>query len=72
MNNRSQIGSSFSRSMRIFLRDKAIFGSSIFIPLFFLLVLPPAMFQDVPSQFMPLIKGYLVISMITLLVMTTG
>lgn len=72
MSNRSQVVASFSRSMRIFLRDKAIFGSSIFIPIFFLLVLPYSLFQDVPSQIMPMLKGYLVIAMITLLVMTTG
>jgi ABC-2 type transport system permease protein len=67
-----QIAASFSRSIRIFLRDKAIFGSSIFVPIFFLIVLPEALFHDTPSEVMPFLKGYITIAMITLLIMTTG
>jgi ABC-type polysaccharide/polyol phosphate export permease len=68
----SQVHASFVRSMRIFLRDKAIIGSSILIPVFFLLVLPVVLFQDVPMEFMPAIRGFLVIAMVTLLIMTTA
>ena len=68
----NQITASFSRSIRIFLRDKAIFGSSIFVPIFFLIVLPEALFHDTPSEVMPFLKGYLTIAMIVLLIMTTG
>ncbi len=67
-----QIIASFSRSMRIFLRDKAIFGSSIFVPIFFLLILPQVMFYNAPAEVMPGLKGYLTIAMIILLTMTTG
>jgi len=58
--------------MRIFLRDKAIIGSSIMIPVFFLIVLPMMLFRDVPLEFMPALKGYLVIAMVTLLIMSTA
>jgi ABC-type polysaccharide/polyol phosphate export permease len=68
----SQVFASFSRSMRIFLRDKAIFGSSIILPIFFLLVLPMTLFSDVPAEVMPTLKGYLVIAMISLLIMSTA
>ncbi|TFG28374.1 ABC transporter permease [Candidatus Thorarchaeota archaeon] len=68
----SQVRASFMRSMRIFLRDKAIIGSSILIPIFFLLVLPMVLFQDVPTEFMPAVRGFLVIAMITLLIMSTA
>ncbi len=66
------ISASFSRSMRIFLRDKAIFGSSIFVPIFFLLVLPQVLFTGVPEEYMPMTKGYLTIAMIVMLIMTAG
>ncbi|MDF1539701.1 MAG: ABC transporter permease [Candidatus Thorarchaeota archaeon] len=72
MSRLSQIKHSMSRSMRIFLRDKTIFGSSVFIPLFFLFILPLVMFQDVPSAIMPSIKAYLVIAMVILLATSTG
>ena len=72
MNGISQIHASFMRSMRIFLRDKAIIGSSVLIPVFFLLVLPMVLFQDVPLEFMPLVRGFLVIAMVTLLIMSTA
>lgn len=72
MNFLSQIRASFVRSMRIFLRDKAIIGSSIMIPVFFLLVMPMVLFQDVPSEYMPAIRGFLVIAMITLVIMSTA
>ena len=68
----SQVRASFIRSMRIFLRDKAIIGSSVIIPVFFLIVLPMVLFQDVPDQFMPALRGYLVIAMVTLLIMSTA
>jgi ABC-type polysaccharide/polyol phosphate export permease len=58
--------------MRIFLRDKAIIGSSIVIPIFFLSVLPLVLFQDVPVEYMPSIRGFLVIAMITLVIMGTA
>ena len=60
------------RSMRIFLRDKAIIGSSVMIPVFFLLVLPMVLFQDVPLHIMPAVMGFLVIAMVTLLIMSTA
>ncbi|MGY5879322.1 MAG: ABC transporter permease [Candidatus Thorarchaeota archaeon] len=68
----SQVRASFVRSMRIFLRDKAIIGSSILIPVFFLIVLPMMLFKDVPLEYMPALKGYLVIAMVTLLIMSTA
>jgi ABC-type polysaccharide/polyol phosphate export permease len=68
----SQVKASFVRSMRIFLRDKAIFGSSILVPIFFLIVLPVILFRDVPSNFMPSVRGFLVIAMMTLLIMATA
>jgi ABC-type polysaccharide/polyol phosphate export permease len=58
--------------MRIFLRDKAIIGSSIMLPIFFLLVLPLVLFQNVPAEYMPLTRGFLTIAMITLLIMGTS
>jgi ABC-type polysaccharide/polyol phosphate export permease len=58
--------------MRIFLRDKAIIGSSVMIPVFFLLVLPMVLFQDVPLEFMPAVMGFLAIAMVTLLIMSTA
>jgi hypothetical protein len=60
------------RSMRIFLRDKAIIGSSVMLPVFFLVVLPMVLFQDVPLEIMPAIMGFLVIAMVTLLIMSTA
>ncbi|TFG10424.1 hypothetical protein EU538_02075 [Candidatus Thorarchaeota archaeon] len=72
MNILSQIRASFVRSMRIFTRDKAIIGSSIMLPIFFLLVLPLVLFQNVPAEYMPLTRGFLVIAMITLLIMSTA
>lgn len=68
----SQVHASTLRSLRIFLRDKAIFGSSVFIPIFFLFLLPVVMFQDVPAGVMPSIKAYLMIAMIILLITSTG
>ena len=68
----SQVRASFMRSMRIFLRDKAIIGSSVLVPVFFLIVLPLVLFQDVPIEFMPALRGFLVIAMITLLIMSTA
>jgi ABC-type polysaccharide/polyol phosphate export permease len=68
----SQVRASFMRSMRIFLRDKAIIGSSILLPVFFLIVLPLVLFQQVPMEFMPALRGFLVIAMITLLIMGTA
>jgi len=68
----TQVHASFKRSMRIFLRDKAIIGSSILIPIFFLIVLPMVLFQDVPLEFMPALRGFLVIAMVTLLIMSTA
>jgi len=67
-----QVHASFLRSMRIFLRDKAIIGSSILVPVFFLLVLPVVLFQDIPIEFMPAVRGFLVIAMVTLLIMATA
>ncbi len=67
-----QVVASFSRSMRIFLRDKAIFGSSLFVPIFFLLVLPQVMFSNTPADVLPLAKGFLTIALVVLLIMTTG
>jgi ABC-2 type transport system permease protein len=58
--------------MRIFLRDKAIIGSSIMLPVFFLIVLPVVFFQHVPMEFMPALRGFLVIAMVTLLIMATA
>jgi ABC-type polysaccharide/polyol phosphate export permease len=58
--------------MRIFLRDKAIIGSSILTPIFFLLVLPMVLFQDIPTEYMPGFRGYLTIAMVALLVMATA
>jgi ABC-type polysaccharide/polyol phosphate export permease len=58
--------------MRIFLRDKAIIGSSVVIPIFFLIVLPVVLFQNVPPEFMPAFRGFLVIAMVTLLIMSTA
>jgi ABC-2 type transport system permease protein len=72
MNGINQIRASFKRSVRIFLRDKAIVGSSIVLPVFFLIVLPMVLFQDVPTEFMPSLRGYLVIAMITLVIMGTA
>ncbi len=68
----SQVQASFMRSMRIFLRDKAIIGSSIVLPVFFLVVLPLVFFQQVPTEFMPALRGFLVVAMITLLIMGTA
>lgn len=67
-----QTKASFIRSMRIFLRDKAIIGSSILTPIFFLLVLPMVLFQDIPTEYMPGFRGYLTIAMVALLVMATA
>ncbi|OLS19673.1 MAG: hypothetical protein ThorAB25_29120 [Candidatus Thorarchaeota archaeon AB_25] len=72
MSGLSQVRASFIRSMRIFLRDKAIIGSSILLPVFFLIVLPLVLFQQVPMEFMPALRGFLVIAMITLLIMATA
>ncbi|MHA3963215.1 MAG: ABC transporter permease [Candidatus Thorarchaeota archaeon SMTZ1-45] len=68
----SQVRASFVRSMRIFLRDKAIVGSSILVPVFFLVVLPLVIFQNVPVEFMPALRGFLAIAMVTLLIMTVA
>jgi len=67
-----QTKASFIRSMRVFLRDKAIIGSSILTPIFFLLVLPMVLFQDMPAEYMPGFRGYLTIAMVALLVMATA
>jgi ABC-type polysaccharide/polyol phosphate export permease len=72
MNGVSQVRASFMRSMKIFLRDKAIIGSSVMIPVFFLLVLPMVLFQEVPIEYLPATKGFLVIAMVTLLIMSTA
>lgn len=37
-----------------------------------MLVLPVVLFQDVPAEFMPSIRGFLVIAMVTLLLMTAA
>jgi ABC-type multidrug transport system permease subunit len=68
----SQAVASFSRSIRIFLRDKAVIGSSMLSPLFFLIVLPLMLFRDAPAEVMPLIHSYLVIGMCTFLIMITA
>ncbi|MFX1473715.1 MAG: ABC transporter permease, partial [Promethearchaeota archaeon] len=67
-----QFHASFTRSMRIFLRDKAIIGSSVMMPVFFLVVLPMVLFQDVPLEIMPALMGFLVIAMVTLLIMSAA
>ena len=72
MSGLSQVRASFMRSMRIFLRDKAIIGSSIMLPVFFLIVLPLVLFQQVPAEFMPALRGFLVVAMITLVIMGTA
>ncbi|MFX1580297.1 MAG: ABC transporter permease [Promethearchaeota archaeon] len=68
----SQVRASFTRSMRIFLRDKAIIGSSILLPVFFLVILPLVFFQQVPAELMPALRGFLVIAMVTLVIMGTA
>lgn len=68
----AQTTASFSRSIRIFLRDKAVIGSSMLSPLFFLIVLPMMLFRDAPAEFMPAIRAYLVISMCTFMIMITA
>ncbi|MCF2137742.1 MAG: ABC transporter permease [Candidatus Thorarchaeota archaeon] len=72
MSRLNQIIISFQRSTRIFLRDKAIFGSAIGTSIFFLIILPLVMFQDVPPDVMPMVKGYVVIALVTLTIMTIG
>jgi ABC-type polysaccharide/polyol phosphate export permease len=68
----TQVIASFQRSMRIFLRDKAVIGSSMVSPLFFLIVLPVLLFQNMPAEALPIMRGYLVISMCTFMIMITA
>ncbi len=72
LSNWSQIVGSMKRSLWVFLRDKAVIGSSFLMPIFFLLALPVIFFNDVPNGVLSSLKVYLVIAMIVLLIMTTG
>ena len=63
---------SLDKTLKTFLRDRAIISSSIFIPTFFLLMMPLMMYSDVPTELVPFLKGALTIAMTSLLTMSVG
>jgi ABC-type multidrug transport system permease subunit len=60
------------KTLKTFFRDKAIISSSIFVPTFFLLMMPLMMYSDVPIDLVPFLKGSLTIAMTSLLTMSVG
>ena len=63
---------SLDKTLKTFFRDKAIISSSIFVPTFFLLMMPLMMYSDVPTDIVPFLKGALTIAMTSLLTMSVG
>ena len=67
----NQILVSMNRTLKEYTRNRVIIVSTVGIPLFFLLLFPNTML-DVPAVLMPQIKGYITITMISLLIMSAG
>ena len=63
---------SLDKTLKTFFRDRAIISSSIFVPTFFLLMMPLMMYGDVPIEVVPALKGSLTIAMTSLLTMSVG
>jgi ABC-2 type transport system permease protein len=68
----NQFYAAYNRSLKEFLRDKAIIGSTYGMPLLFLLIVPTVFFGDVPKEIMPIFKGMNTLAQITLTVMIVG
>ncbi len=68
----NQIYAAYNRSLKEYLRGKAIIGSTFGIPVLFILILPVVFFGDVPGEFLPTLKGINTLAQITLTVMIIG
>ena len=60
---------SMNRTLIEYTRNRMIIVSTLVIPLFFLILLPFVMI-DTPDVFMPQLKGFITLTMITLLIMS--
>ena len=68
----NQIYASFTKTIKEFLRDKVILGSTFGIPFLFIVVLPAVMFVDVPQDILSTLKGVNTLAQIALMVMIGG
>ncbi|MFW9906819.1 MAG: ABC transporter permease [Candidatus Thorarchaeota archaeon] len=60
---------SMDRTLKEYTRNRMIIVSTLGVPLFFLILLPVVM-TDIPDVFMPHLKGFVTLTMITLLIMS--
>ncbi len=68
----NQFYASYNRSIKEYLRDKAIIGSTFGMPLLFIFIVPVVFFGDVPRDFLPTLKGMNTLAQIALTVMIVG
>lgn len=67
----NQVSASMEKTLKEFLRDKVVIGSTFAVPLFFLGILP-LMYGDIPKEIVAELKGGLTLTMVTFLIMTSG
>lgn len=67
----NQVSASMEKTIKEFLRDKVVLGSTFAVPLFFLSIIP-LMYGDFPKEVVPGLKGGLTLTMVTFLIMTSG
>ena len=60
---------SMNRTLKEYTRNRMIIVSTLGIPLFFLILFPFVMI-DIPDVFMPQLKGFITLTMITMLIMS--
>jgi len=66
-----QILASLNKTIKEYTRNRLSIISTLGIPLFFMIILPNTIL-DIPDEFIPQIKGFITITMITLLIMSAG
>ncbi len=62
----------YSKSLKEYMRDKVIIGSTIGTPLLFIFLLPIVFFGNIPQDFLPTLKGMNTLAQITLTIMIIG
>lgn len=66
-----QILASLSRTIKEYTRNRLSIISTLGIPLFFMIILPNTIL-DIPQEFIPQVKGFITITMVSLLIMSAG
>lgn len=62
---------SFNRTIKEYTRDRMIIITTLGVPLFFMILFPMTIF-DVPKEYLPQMKGFISLTMATLLIMTAS